>query len=306
MAMLIFEGADGAGKTTLINALKEQVPNAIVASHGPYPDLSSNQLFEQYFDLMVAHQQKSLIFDRSWLSEGIYGSVIRKNCRLDDSQLRMLERACLGMPCTWVFCEAPSRIQFQNWQTSDQYVESPVLFNEIRDRYRQAKALFNHTAHKVISYNYAEDKQEEMLSMLVWALQLENPGPGAGNFQSRTILILGDQVNSKAGVPGWPFISKSRQGCSHWLAQQLEHDNIEESELYWVNVNDPKSKWPADHKPKWLEKLAPRKVIALGDRAKEILYHYDWDVPVYAIPHPQYHKRFNSKIKYLLGGLCHG
>ena len=63
-------------------------------------------------------------------------------------------------------------------------------------------------------------------------------GPGAGAAYSGRVLLVGDRPGSRWGqrAPTWPFISENRQGCSAWLADELERAGVGEERLYWINA----------------------------------------------------------------------
>ena len=100
--IIILEGPDGGGKTTLAETLRAQLQSngmTHVIKHGPYKGVQSEDLCKIFFRSMsqALTYDDHVIMDRSWLSEPIYGNVYRKGeNRVDMPRRRMLERVALS------------------------------------------------------------------------------------------------------------------------------------------------------------------------------------------------------------------
>ena len=80
--IVILEGPDGAGKTSLSETLREHLQKSKmthVVKHGPYNGISPEELCRIYFRSMshALTYNDHVILDRCWLSEPIYGNVYR-------------------------------------------------------------------------------------------------------------------------------------------------------------------------------------------------------------------------------------
>lgn len=84
--MIILEGIDGSGKTTLANKLKEHGYFDLHFAHDP----ENKDLFTKYSKILDVPNSQNLILDRSFISEFVYGTVLRGVSRLNESQIRML------------------------------------------------------------------------------------------------------------------------------------------------------------------------------------------------------------------------
>ena len=75
--MIIIEGLDGVGKTTLVDYF---VNMGMKKYHFDY-DAKNMDLFTKYMRVL---EEKSdiLVLDRSFVSEMVYGPVLRNNCKL--------------------------------------------------------------------------------------------------------------------------------------------------------------------------------------------------------------------------------
>ena len=75
--MLIIEGIDGVGKTTLVEYLQSY---GMKKYHFDY-DSKNMDLFTKYMKVLLEDDSK-LVLDRSFISEMVYGPVIRNKCKL--------------------------------------------------------------------------------------------------------------------------------------------------------------------------------------------------------------------------------
>lgn len=109
---IIFEGPDGAGKTTLINAVATRLncPSTNFVVHcGAYPRVTDG-LADIYAAAMMPAllEQRHVLMDRSWIAEPIYGAVARggRN-RISDSDRERLIGYARSCGATIVFCLPP-------------------------------------------------------------------------------------------------------------------------------------------------------------------------------------------------------
>lgn len=116
---------------------------------------------------------------------------------------------------------------------------------------------------------------------------------GVGAFLPGNILIIGEQASDPATAPDQqPFCDN--KGCSGWLNKKLEEAGIPEEKLFWVNAlnNDDSA---VDLK-KLVNQLKPSHVISLGGVAHRACIHQK--IASSQFYHPQYWKRFQSKLPY--------
>jgi len=119
---------------------------------------------------------------------------------------------------------------------------------------------------------------------------------GAGAFITGNVMIVGEQDSDPtASVKQRPFCTT--KGCTGWLNKQLDDENIPEEKLFWVNaLNNDNT---AANLKYVVETMKPIAIVALGGIAqnelqKQEIYNFK---PFY---HPQYWKRFKSKLPYAL------
>ncbi|MDO5568985.1 MAG: hypothetical protein Q4G04_02575 [bacterium] len=80
--MLIIEGIDGVGKTTLVELFQK---DGMKKFHFDY-DAKNMDLFSKYLKILSLDGLNDLALDRSFVSEMVYGPVVRNKCKLSLEQ----------------------------------------------------------------------------------------------------------------------------------------------------------------------------------------------------------------------------
>jgi len=307
--IIILEGPDGAGKTTLAETLRQKLQgNKLVhiVKHGPYRDLTSEHLCKIYFRGMtpaLTHDD-IVIMDRSWLSEPIYGNAYRDGLnRIDTPRKRMLERVALSRGAVVINCLPDFETCLKTFKSriNDEYLDTPT---QLQDVYGDYELLDLHTALPVIHYNYQEDSVDELLAHLSRAT-IENKASGGGCFNEGNMLMLcdrGPRANVKDSAVVVPFINfLDNDGPSRMLAATLDNEGVSESKLYWINTQTYQGV-PLD--PAFLKALRPSRIFALGNNA------YTWalnnGIKVTKLPPPLHHMQHYPDEPYLITHTDHG
>lgn len=297
--LIIFEGPDGAGKSTAIaNLTKTLNPNSYhVVHHGPYKGVtSSSDLARLYQESMMPAVlgHRTVILDRCWLSERPYGLAYRGGKdRLGVVNRRHLERLALRCGAVVVRCMPP-------WETIKRnFLSRPG--KEMLDQVSQLitvwrwyqNQLFQETDLPVMSYDYTERKLPSIIHNNVMGRAYTNHS-GTLNDDA-AVLLVGDVYGErKNGDPlyQWPFSSFVGKGCSHWLTQRLIEASISERHLAWVNSDELKRFIETES----LERFD--RVIALGMNAGAALI--PTGIQFNTVNHPQHAKRFHHNEPYKL------
>jgi hypothetical protein len=297
--IIILEGPDGAGKSVLAETLRIRLTRdgwaVITHHHGPYPNLKDPSLYYLSSMRRRAHFKQAryaVILDRSWLSEPIYGEVLRGGLdRVGVASRRMLERVALKCGALVVLCYPPYEACRTNWQArrAQELVPDAAWLRAIHDLYAPLRFL-ERTNLMVLRYDYAGERGQ--LDAILEALEIERqrltPAAGIGLWSDSSTLLVGDRV-SRHGWQDLPFVSFKKGGCSAWLATRLEAWGVSERRLYWVNAHEQSPEllgWPQ----------APKKIVALGQVAARWLERAGLDYA--SVPHPQAHKRFHFNEEY--------
>lgn len=287
-SLTIFEGPDGGGKTTIALAYAKAT-GAKYVHHGSYATLAPKELGRVYADSFLAalRGKQAVVLDRSWLSEPLYANVFRSGRdRVGPASARFLDRLALRCAVTTVLCLPP-------WATVRRgAVERPAdEHHGDLAKLRRVYQLYTNARFTLPTVRYDFTQQGNSLGLAT--LDRTPPHPvrwQAGGSLAAQVVLVGDSFGRRGRydpVTRWPFSTFSGNGCSAWLAAQLDVVGVSERQLFWVN---------ADH-PKLVTVLAAvpaASVICLGQRAARA-------VPgAPSVPHPQYWKRFRYREEYPL------
>ena len=290
--IVILEGPDGAGKTTLAETLRQRFQTermTHVVKHGPYIGLQSEDLCRIYFRAMsqALTYDDHIIMDRAWLSEPIYGQVYRNGLnRVDMQRCRMLERAALSRGAVVVHCQPAFEVCAKAF-TARQDKEYLDTLQQLRKVYDEYDTLGQGTALPIIHYDYENDSVLELFEKIK-ATSIENKASGGGCFKEGNILMLcdkGPRTNVRASAVVVPFINfLDNDGPSRMLAESLHREGIPESQIYWINTQ---SYLGVATDPAFIKDLKPKKIFALGNNA--FTWALNNNVQAIKLPPPLYH-----------------
>lgn len=284
--LLLVDGPDGAGKSTLISQLEELYPGLSTTHHGPYKGATGRELGAFLMSSMrPAFTNVMTVVDRSWLSEPIYAEVFRKQeSRLDAALTRMLERSALTQGGVIVLCLPPfERCREAFMSGREEMMSSVDDLRRVYDRY----ALGPATSLPVVKHDYTSESVADLMAKV---------GAVLDNYPVPRITIIGDRPNVRTQAQQLyhvPFVTFSGRGCSEWLCEQLELSGVPEWGLDWYNAYDDQEN-PLD--PELLEPGTI--VVALGRHAQQ--WCFDNSIKHVHCPHPQVHKRFHYDKPYPL------
>lgn len=298
---VILDGPDCAGKTMAATTALRDL-EATRFHHGPY--LGETKIAHYYASSLTyqMRMEENVIMDRSWLSEPIYGGVMRGgNNRISVAHRRMLERLAWSTRSVTVIALPP-------WDTihgcymkrkADEYLNQIEKLEAVYNKFQSAMLDYD---LPTMVYNWEGENQRNLTERVYDLAPNYNMGPGIGHWHpGESILIVGDRPSPRTKFDNaskgahLPFVSFKEDGCSGWLAEQLEEAKIPESKLYWVNAHGIHGKAQL---PAFVGFLQPRKIIALGRSAAQWCHRFR--LPHEKIPHPQFWKRFHYNERYPL------
>lgn len=299
--LIIFEGPDGSGKTTLVEKIGTALQARGLHHHGPYLQDSPARLFNRYSKPLREHTNGAVIYDRSWLSEPIYGLIKRGKDRLGVPGRRYLDRLALSRRGIVVVPDTPFVMCEESYRKRKglEYLDN---IDQLRLVWQEYERLHEWTHLPVLRVSRRESVKN-LLEIIEEHRPKLNQGPGVGNWDPDQVTLLVGEATSDAHNADLPFIAPSlkQDNCSAWLVTELEKHNIKESELYWINA---KNRDGGSTSPDFLEKLRPARVIALGSVAAawchKIARVGGAEVALFELPHPQHWKRFHHHEPYAL------
>lgn len=298
--VVIIEGPDGAGKTTMAQALRRKL-DAVYVHHGSYQTLRGDQIARLYHQSLepALTSSAAVVLDRSWLSEPIYGEVFRSGLDRTAAYRRMLDRCLLSVPHVVVYLTTDLETL---WRTVGG--RPSVEMAKRREQLERVLAGYERSAPTWSGRVTRMERAGRTAEVLADAVadMLPHFGPLSrearlhddlgviGNvcgLPTRRVLLVGDSA-SRSATTALPFVNHNLGGCSAWFAEYLERAGIAEDRLLWVNA------WRADDTPTDLgllhHELLPVKTFALGHIAARALL--EASVPHVQVEHPQFIKRF--------------
>ena len=289
--LTIFEGCDGSGKSTAAKAFAKATGAKYV--HFAALPRVNHGLARMYVEAMLPALlgYQDVVFDRCWLSETPYGLAFREGQdRLGVASKRILERLSMRCGAVVVRCNPGWEAVKKNYMSRkhlemlDDVSQLQQVFQLYIDENSDIPQVhFDYTVgYGAVPYDAIEAKRFELHPLNVVS---------AGNWGANTVLVGESLVERKDNDAfyQWPFGSFSKDGCSQWLAQQLERIEYGEGDLLWVS---------ADQDLSFLAELQPGRVITLGLGAYGKLYQSK--IASQSVPHPQHFKHSGGRSRYAL------
>lgn len=157
--LIIFEGADGAGKSSLINKISSVEPNNYIVSHnGVYKD--REEAFMVYNAQLSIPPDSQLILDRSYISELIYGNLIRgeDNSLCIDKVNKLEEKIKIYFRPLVILCNPPINTILSNWEgrIDDEYVKYK---DKIELIYNEYQLIEQYTSLPIVRFDYTKQEQ---------------------------------------------------------------------------------------------------------------------------------------------------
>lgn len=283
--MIIIEGCDGTGKTTLANYLCAEL-DFIYRKEPPFKNP-----IDSYLDLALTNNNK-IIFDRLYFSEAVY-SQVKKDGRKEFPiwAQHMIERQLMMTNSIVVHCSSDiDEIK----RVFNHRGETFIKFSQINEVVKLFKDRVNVSLLPIIPFNRKEKNSYEKVLVTIKQyldnynkFQFNN-GLSIGDAfpDDNVVMLVGDKLN------GAKKVFYTSKGCAPFLHEALTF-NI--NERYYITNSVKLNDLESDINDLVIEydKLQPKKVIALGKNASKILQRAGilHDVT----NHPQFVKRFKNK-----------
>jgi DNA polymerase III delta prime subunit len=279
--VIILEGPDGAGKTTLADLLANY--HGFVRWHTNKPS-RNEYVFKTYTDLLIKalNHDQPVVFDRLHLGETIYGPVMRGKDLLGPLGVRLINRVIVARDVKFVIC-LPDKWLFRHIFNTrgDDYIKQYDKASDIYDMY------LDYAKTNVLDvYNYTE-MNESSRNRLLFAPQPSLPVGCVGNPNARW-LIVGEAVNHKVLQHDLPFhqLANSSLFLNHALTlthNQENHFAFTNAYLHGTTTQRD-LKVIVDRMPKF------RNAVALGRIAERVCKNFG--IEYQYVEHPSAAKRF--------------
>ena len=310
--MVIFDGPDASGKSTLIKDLRSQG----FQIHKPYYP-STNQL--KYY-LLSGPLYQNLWLERYYPSEMVYPRVKPGRPIMEEYKQYLIEASLAPFNPVHVYIRPRADVIMDNLKDrGDDYI-TPGDVDKMVSEY---DAFMLRSLFPVITYDYKKDSVSELLKKITLARktnQIPKPAPFYPNVLSagdnktpNNIMFVGEEPSATSLGQGFlrPFISDS--GSSLLLHECLYEAGVYGDGMpYFTNffkfTSHEQSAVRANSESldAEIQKAQPSKIICLGqktyDHVKAIIDHSFLGSrypQVIKLNHPSYIKRFGGKEEYI-------
>jgi hypothetical protein len=157
--IIIIEGPDGAGKTTLAGELVDHFNLRYVHEGPPPQDIDP---LEYYTDLLTSYRDDNIVFDRFALGERVYGPILRGTDRLTEEKWKIFRRLMQRFGAFHILCLPPYPVCYNSWSRKDRR----ELFQDV-ELFRQSWIAFqDFDAEFDLVYDYTVDTLALVINMI--------------------------------------------------------------------------------------------------------------------------------------------
>lgn len=298
--IIILDGPDCCGKTTLGKHLEEKYGALYIHSEGRFFDRMFSYHTALLLKAVAASDKRVVVMDRFWPSELIYADVFRGGTKFP-SYHRMLDRVIRKHCGVYVMCLPNNRHEtieryYANVDPTHPY--DVTQYGKILDRYNDFYDKYG-SRPDFMRYR-VEVEGKDMDDFCFQAAQKINDlkvhqypkclNPNfhnlIGHMGMASVLVVGDVLNPKGKIRyRWPFYEYGNS--SLFLANILDKAEIKDHRLMFINANDEGS-MDVIRELRNLGKF--RRKVTLGENARKALEKHG--ISSTTIRHPSYVKRF--------------
>lgn len=286
--IIILEGADGTGKTTLARLLETQY-GFRYHHEGPPPKGVDLLRYYAHIFYTACKETQPVVFDRLHVGEAVYGPLLRGSS-YGTAEIKLMNRLILAAGANVTWCNLEMGLAYLNWKTRAQgeLFQDEATFTKVYDRYVQLfkDPLLDYAGH----YNYTHLTTElaaEALDTLVREFASKALPVGVIGHPNAKFLFVGDIANQE--ILDLPFFDLGNS--SLYLNSALEAAGYKENEIAlcnartldgkeWNGIGEAVSRFPI--------------TVALGTQAEAVLWRLNLRDTMKAVPHPAYWKRFQA------------
>ena len=317
--IIVLEGADGTGKTTLAKHLVEK-HGARYLHLGIHKDIWAWHVAALRLAARLADDHL-VVIDRHWVSEQVYGQVFRGGPAYDLGA-RCLDRVLQKHGALMIVCVRDLRTHLDHFEKLRK--ERPEKFDSMRtvavryfdlmhgnvahpgDTYLDQLIRFGDFAGRLDVMGYDMDQflnggrirhfVDRALERLRNVRAFQGEGLEfrhdnlAGSIAAARYLFVGEAMrdNHPIHMPRWPFFYNDTMSSATWLNRSLHELKFNETRGLWTNARSGD-----DWLPALLGLQKNLKVIAIGKVAAKRIRILNGNAPDAEIEHPQHARRFN-------------
>lgn len=152
--IIILEGPDGGGKSTLAQKLQKQTGFTLLHRSQPKSEEDKARMMDEY--MQVIKSGKNCIFDRCWYSEMVYGPVMRDASVIDYPQMYALEKQLANKGALIIHCTSDLNTLWKRClYRGEDYVVDKGTYLKIYNAYNQLMYDVPHII-PVVTYEYKD------------------------------------------------------------------------------------------------------------------------------------------------------
>jgi len=332
--IVILEGPDGAGKTTLGQYMAKSLNGAYLHLSYRWPD----HMFEYHtaairYAIRLANKTKApVIIDRWWPSESLYAAEFRGGSKWPHMG-RMMDRIARKHAAMYVYCLPMDLVAYEK-RFEKLRAERKEMYDSVYGVARRYLQLWYGDSNHISNENYTDmlvrtgglqNRRDHInYSIETWgdrmglfadyvvqraAERLTDQLPNSmsnpnllGHLEEAKYLMIGEQVNPKHHNLYWPWYDYGNS--SLYLAEALQGVPAREELFMWANALNHDG--TRNHMIKQVVDAKPEiKVIAVGKEelfthlAKEGIEVFEY------VKHPAFVKRFEGGVEHMREILRH-
>lgn len=306
--LIVIDGPDGTGKSTLARAICEQTG----ARYRHLTYRFRNQMHRYHtaaLELCLKDlATRPVVLDRWWPSELAYAAVFRGGSPWALLEARMLDRVALKHRAHYVICLPQNREDYLQAYDVLKH-ERAEMFDQMAGVYDAYLAILTWLGRSPLTRVHRYDRLTQNLRQAaqnLYAVAADNLEAhddfgfmrdvgdrrfaGQSHYFADQVLLVGDQSKRKGRREVWPFFDTGNS--SAWLAKALERLGVQECRLSWINANglDGRLQWEHDELTALRE--MSHTIVALGSKAADALDRAGFP-PDLKLRHPQWYQRFD-------------
>lgn len=307
--MIIIEGADNCGKTTLVEDLRKLDPRLKLIRRKRFRPNQNETIATSYINSLLPKDGDRVshgygIMDRLLASEIVYGDLVRDGSRITPGEHLAILNLLISYRAIVIHCDVPDTQILKTWKDRDQMYDDPIrIAQSYRERF---ETIFRGCS--VIRYDWTSAdayetrrricrdhvrRMKDARRTLSW---WSNVPFGVGQMDRPNVILIGDSLSPQAKYPV-PF---SNGPAGSFLAWALERvDGWDESEVYITNAIKGTNRDATILREELCFLASSRTTVFLLGREAEEMYRrieLTLDDPprsVHRIPHPMHWKRFH-------------
>lgn len=126
----IIEGPDGSGKSYLARKLAKQLNLPMIHREKPETQEDKDNMMRSYIE--VIKKGKSVVYDRAWYSEMVYGDVMRDASVISYPQMYELEKLLAKKGAMLIYCMGnPSKLWERAQERGEDYIKMAQEYLQI-------------------------------------------------------------------------------------------------------------------------------------------------------------------------------